>query len=94
MKLKIFIATLSLAATSAFAGHAAREAAKDVIPLKDGGRLYIFNNGKMAKEDRWGRAEYLKKGVLLETVDGRSVPATSNEVALLHSLLLEGHSGN
>lgn len=94
MKLKISIAALALVATSAFANHAALNASKEVVQLKDGGTLYVFQNGKMAKEDRYGRAQYLKANEVLETADGRKITATSNEVALLHSLLLEGHSGN
>jgi hypothetical protein len=94
MKLKISIAALALVATSAFANHAALNASKEVVQLKDGGTLYVFHNGKMAKEDRYGRAQYLKANEVLETADGRRITATSNEVALLQSLLLEGHSNN
>jgi hypothetical protein len=94
MKLKISIAAFALVATSAFANHAALNASKEVVQLKDGGILYVFHNGKMAKEDRYGRAEYLKANEVLETADGRRITATSNEVALLQSLLLEGHSNN
>lgn len=69
MKLKLSLVALSLVATSAFAGHAAQESAKDVIPLKDGGALYVFKDGKMAKEDRYGRAQSLKLNDVLETAD-------------------------
>lgn len=94
MKLNIAIAVLSLASSSAFAGHAAAEAAKEIIPLKDGGNLYIFQDGKMGKESRVGTAVYLKKGQVLEAVDGRSIPVTSNEVAKMEFLLMKDHSGN
>lgn len=94
MTLKFSIAAISLVATSAFAGHAAQEAAEKTIPLKDGGLLYIFKDGTMAKEDGYGRAQSLKINDVIETTNGKSVTVTSNEVALLNSLLLEGHSGN
>ncbi len=94
MTLKLSIAALYLVATSAFAGHAAQEASEKTIPLKDGGSLYIFKDGTMAKEDRYGRAQSLRVSTVIETADGKSVTVTSNEVALLNSLLLEGHSGN
>lgn len=94
MKIAMTIVALSLVATSAFAGHAAREAAKEAIPLKSGGTLYIFKDGKMGKEDRFGRAHYLKNGEVLEATDGRSITVDSNEVARMDALLLEGHSSN
>ena len=95
MKLKLSVAALALVATtSTFANHAALSASRNVIQLKDGGTLYVFHNGKMAKEDRYGRAQFLKANEVLETADGKSIIATSNEVALLQSLLLEGHSNN
>ncbi len=94
MKIKLSIAALCMTASSAFAGHAAQEAAKSIVPLKDGGALYVFNDGKMAKEDRYGRAQSLKMNQVLETADGKAITVTSNEVALLNSLLMEGNSGN
>lgn len=92
MRLNISIIAISFVATSAFAGHEAREAAKEYIPLKDGGTLYIFQDGKMAKEDRFGRAGYIKMTDVLETSDGKKIPVTSNEVARLEWLLRKGHS--
>ncbi|MBD2222723.1 CopK family periplasmic copper-binding protein [Calothrix sp. FACHB-1219] len=94
MKLNIVIAALALVTTSAFADHAAREAAKQIIPLKDGGNLYIFQDGKMGKESRVGTTVYLKEGEVLVTSDGRSIPVTSNETARMDFLLTQGHSGN
>lgn len=47
----------------------------------------------MAQEDRYGRAVYLRKGQAVETVDGQTLTATSNEVARLNDLLIEGHQG-
>lgn len=61
MKTKLAIVALAFASTSVFAGHAAVEAAKEIIPLKDGGSLYIFPDGKMGKESRVGTSVYLKK---------------------------------
>lgn len=61
------------------------------IKLKDGGVLHMFPDGKMALEDKWGRATSMKLGTVLETADGRRISATSNEVALLDRLFSEGH---
>lgn len=95
MKFSLAALALSLAAV----GIAAPAVARDVVPqatrqtlnLKDGSTLYVFKDGKMAKEDRFGRASYLKQGEVLEVSDGRKVTATSNEVSRLSSLLDEGH---
>ena len=59
--------------------------------LKDGSTLYVFKDGKMAKEDRFGRAVYLRSGEVLETRDGRNVTAVGNEDARLDVLLSNGH---
>ncbi|MDH0373553.1 CopK family periplasmic copper-binding protein [Comamonas aquatica] len=94
MKSYIVLATL-LGALSApvFAGDAAVHAAKEMIPLADGGTLYIFKDGLMAQEDRFGRATYQKIGTSVVAKDGRNIAITSNEVARLYSLLRKGHRG-
>ncbi len=73
------------------AGDAAKVQATIIHHLKDGGTLYIFSDGKMAKESKYGVAVYLKRGEILETVDGKRLTANSNEVARLGNLLSEGH---
>ncbi|MBN9373605.1 CopK family periplasmic copper-binding protein [Hydrogenophaga sp.] len=94
MKLNITVFALSLLASSAFASDAANQEAKQTVALKDGGILYVFKDGKMAKEDRYGRAEYLRSGIVLQTVDGKEITASSNEVARLDYLLKKGHNNN
>ena len=83
------MATLLAAATTTFAVDAANVAKK--FELLDGSTLYVFKDGKMAKEDRYGRAAYLKQGEVLELADGRKIPAVGNEVARLDGLLNDGH---
>lgn len=46
----------------------------------------------MAKEDRCGRAQYLRGGDTLQTADGKQIIAVSNEVDRLGYLLNKGHS--
>lgn len=94
MKTNILVAAFAIASSSAFAGHFAVEAAKEIIVLKDGGSLYIFPDGKMGKESRVGSSVYLKKGEVLEAADGRMITATSNEVARMTYLLSKDHSNN
>lgn len=84
------VALVGLAAP-AFAGDVAKARATATHQLKDGGTLYVFKDGKMAKESKYGKAVYLKKGETLETVDGKKLVANSNEVARLGDLISEGH---
>lgn len=76
----------------AFASDEAKAQATATHQLKDGGTLYIFKDGKMAKEDKYGKAVYLKKGQTLETADGKKLIVNSNEVARLRNLISEGHT--
>jgi hypothetical protein len=88
----LLAAFLSAVVTSpVYAFHAAQEAARQIVPLADGGSLYVFRDGLMAKEDRYGRAQSVKIGATLESADGRKLVASSNEVARLHVLINEGH---
>ncbi|WP_310449511.1 CopK family periplasmic copper-binding protein [Sulfuritalea sp.] len=88
------IAVLSTAgATAAFAHDAARAEAKQMIELKDGSTLYIFKDGKMAMEDRYGRATRMEVGAAIETKDGQKIKMESDEVARLQTLINEGHFG-
>lgn len=67
------------------------QATQQTLSLQDGSTLYVFKDGKMAKQDRHGRAVYLKQGETVELADGRKVTAVGNEVARLDGLLNEGH---
>lgn len=86
------IAVLSAAgATTAFANDVARAEAKQMIELKDGATLYIFKDGKMAMEDRYGRATRMEVGTVMETKDGQRIKMESDEVARLQVLIDQGH---
>ncbi|MDP3511352.1 MAG: CopK family periplasmic copper-binding protein [Sulfuritalea sp.] len=86
------IAVLSTAgATTAFAHDAARAEAKQMIELKNGSTLYVFKDGKMALEDRYGRATRIGLGAVVEAKDGRQIKMESDEVGRLDSLINEGH---
>jgi len=82
---------MGMIAMPSFAADAAAASAQKRYTLKDGGTLYVFKDGKIAKEDQFGRAVYLQKGQSLETADGQKIEANSNEVARLGGLLREGH---
>lgn len=94
---KSLIRTLAalVAATAASLPVAARhlsvDASREIIALNDGGTLYVFTDGKMAKEDRWGRPTSQPVGTVVVGADGRRITMTSNEVARLHGLFLQDH---
>ena len=53
------------------------------VQLKDGSTVHIFKDGKMAMEDRYGRAESMKQGQVMEAADGQKITMQGNEVARL-----------
>ena len=89
-KLNILILSLA-AAAPAFAMDAARSEAKEVIALQNGETLYVFKDGQMAKESKFGSVLHLKKGEVVQTADGKSIATVGNETARLNSLLNKGH---
>ena len=91
LKNLLMVALMSIVATSAFADDAARAAAQKTIALKNGSTIYLFKDGKMAMEDKYGRAVRMKKGVVMETKDGQKVMMHGDEVVRLDNLLKEGH---
>ena len=84
-------ATVAVASVPVLARHDVQREAAQIIKLKDGATLYVFTDGKMAKEDRLGRAVHLQDGESLQSVDGRQLRAVGNEVARLEMLLNGGH---
>jgi len=89
---KLSILVLSMAALApAFSMDAARSEAKQVIALQNGETLYVFKDGLMAKESKFGSVVHLSKGEVVQTADGKSITTMGNEVARLSSLLNKGH---
>lgn len=93
LKKVLMIVAISSAAASAFAGDAARAEAKQVIELKDGSTVYIFKDGKMAMENKYGNAVRMKPDTVMETKDGQKIIMHGDEVMRLDSLLRKGHEG-
>ena len=86
------ILVLSMAALApAFAMDAAQSEAKQVIALQNGEKLYVFKDGLMAKESKFGSVKHLTKGEVVQTADGKSITTMGNEVARLSFLLNKGH---
>lgn len=57
------------------------------IELKDGSTVYIFKDGKMGMENKFGRVESMKPGHVMETKDGKRIVMIGNEVWRLEELL-------
>lgn len=93
LKNLLLVAVMSMVASSAFSRDAAQAAAQKTIELKNGSTVYIFKDGKMAMEDKFGRAVRMKKGVVMETKDGQKIIMHGDEVMRLDSLLKEDTKG-
>lgn len=81
---------LMVVAMSAFAASALavdRTQVKDSIELKDGSTVYIFKDGKMGMEDKYGRAAYMESGHVMEAKDGKKIIMDGNEVWRVDELL-------
>jgi hypothetical protein len=65
MKTFLISATVAVAlagmAAQAQASDALANAVQASVELRDGSTLHIFKDGKMAKEDAFGRAVYLRR---------------------------------
>ena len=89
LKQFLIVAALSTAAAPAFA--ISPDAPKQSVPLKDGTTLHILKDGKMAMEDKNGNAVSMKKGVVMETMDGTKIMMHGNELMRLDNFLNEKH---
>ena len=87
LKKMLMVVAISAVSVTAFASDAARSEAKQVIEMKDGSTVYIFKDGKMAMEDKLGRAVRMKKDTVMETKDGQKIMMHGDEVMRLDSLL-------
>lgn len=76
------VATLAGIAAPAQARDALENAVKTTIELQDGSTLYVFKDGRMAKEDSFGRAVFLKAG---ETLKARTAERSRPLATKLHA---------
>lgn len=89
--MKKLIATAVLATVSATVFAFGLDGIKQSIPLKDGSTVHVFENGKMAMEDKLGRAVYMSDGEVMQTTDGQKIIMRGNEVARLDILLKQDY---
>lgn len=94
LKKTLIVVALSAVSALAVAGETdARQAAKQVVDLQDGATLYVFENGKMGVESKFGHAINTKPGSVVKASDGRDITIVGNEVARLDTLLRQGLNG-
>ena len=91
LKKVLMIVAISSAAASAYAVD--RTQVKQSIELKDGSTVYIFQDGKMGMEDKYGRATYMESGHVMETKDGKKIIMNGNEIWRVDELLHSNHRG-
>jgi hypothetical protein len=89
-KSTIFVAT-AIFAMSAYAADASK--VEKSFELKNGSTVYIFKDGKMAMEDKYGRVATMKKGQVMETKDGQRLIMIGNELSRLEAILHNDHKG-
>jgi uncharacterized protein YdeI (BOF family) len=85
MKKLLLVAAISVASMSALAVDQAQ--VQKSYELKDGSTVYIFKDGKMGMEDKFGRAAYMAPGHVMETKDGQKIIMNGNEVWRVDKLL-------
>lgn len=85
------VGAISLSAMAADTAETAK--AEHDILLKDGSTLHVFKDGKMAMEDKNGRAVRMEEGKQMETKDGRKFIMNSDEVARLSAELRKNKGG-
>ncbi|WP_323002722.1 periplasmic Cu(I)/Cu(II)-binding protein CopK [Denitromonas sp.] len=91
IKKALTIIAISAVSISAFAADAAL--VEKSIPLKDGATVYIFKDGKMGMEDKFGRATHMQPGHVMETTDGQKIIMNGNEIWRLDALIHKDHRG-
>lgn len=85
LKKLLMVVAMSAVTATAFAVDASQ--VEKSIELKDGSTVYIFKDGKMAMEDKVGRAVRMKKDTVMETKDGQKIMMHGDEVMRLDNIL-------
>lgn len=81
----LVVVAMSVAAASAFAVD--QDQVEKSIELKDGSTIYIFKDGKMGMEDKYGRPSYMESGRVMETKDNKKIIMDGNEIWRVDILL-------
>ncbi len=70
------VSTLTLSAVAAADGTMIDKTHE----LTDGSTVYVYMDGKMAMEDRLGRAFVMEEGQIMVTKNGQKLKMTGNEI--------------
>lgn len=62
------------------------------IDLKDGSTVYIFKDGKMAMENKFGKTVRMRPGHVMDTRDGKRIIMVGDEIMRLEEVLHGAHS--
>ena len=84
LKQFLILSAIMAAATAGFADE--WDQIEKSFVLVDGSAVYIFKDGKMAMEDKFGHVFPMKQGQPMQTVDGQSIPMVGNETARLEGI--------
>lgn len=79
---KLMIMAALLAAGTAVLAHDLSNVAR-IVPLQDGTSVYVFQDGKMAMEDKLGRSVSMSEGHAMVARDGQQIRMAGNETARL-----------
>ena len=87
---KVMLAAVSaMLAMSAYAVD--RSKVDKSIDLKDGSTVYIFKDGKMAMENKFGKTVRMKPGHVMDTRDGKRIIMVGDEIMRLEEVLHGAH---
>ncbi|GCB05274.1 periplasmic Cu(I)/Cu(II)-binding protein CopK [Ralstonia sp. SET104] len=89
----VIAAVVAVAPLFAFAADIDMRDVVKTYELKDGSTVYVFRDGKMGVESKFGRAVRVKEGQVLETKDGTTIVMKGNAVARMDALLKESLYG-
>lgn len=79
---KLAIMAAMAAAGSAALAHDLSNVVR-TVPLADGTSVVIFQDGKMAMEDKFGRSVSMNEGHTMRALDGQLIRMAGNETARL-----------
>ena len=85
LKRLLTVVAMSAITASAFAVDTSQVAKS--IALKDGSTVYIYKDGKMGMEDKYGRAVYMDPGHVMVTRDGKKIIMIGNEIWRVDEML-------
>ena len=91
--LKYLLTAAVMGAATLTASAADLSQVQQSIELKDGSTVFVFKDGKMGMEDKFGRPTYMESGHVMETKDGKQIIMNGNEIWRVDTLLYKNQKG-